>query len=158
MKLLHLLIATFLFLIIISCGPKYAFNETYDINNNQWAYSDSLRFEFAIKDTTAIYNLLLDVKHTTDYSFQNLYTNIHTQFPDGSRLSKPVSLELADKAGIWQGDCNAKTCTLEIPIQEGAYFNQIGKYVITVEQFMRDSVINGVQSITMKVAETGERR
>lgn len=158
MKLAHLFISILIIVIIISCGPNYALNKTYDIDNNQWTYADSLRFEFEIKDTTAIYNLTLDVKHTTNYSFQNLYTNIHTQFPNGTRLSKPVSLELADKTGVWQGDCNSKTCTLEIPIQEGAYFNQPGKYVITVEQFMRDSIINGVKSITMKVAETGKRR
>lgn len=152
-----LLLFTFL-LILAACGPKYAIKKTYNLPDNQWTYADSLRFEFDIQDTTTLYNLLLDVKHTTDFGFQNLYTRIHTQFPNGTRLSKPVSLELADQAGVWQGNCNSKTCTIEIPIQEGAYFNQPGHYIITVEQFMRDSIINGVQDVTLKVAETGEQR
>ena len=158
MKKTGLLLYTFLVLLLTACVPKYALNKTYEISNGEWTYADSLRFEFEIADTVTLYNLLLDVKHSTEFGFQNLYTNIHTQFPNGTRLSKPLSLELADRAGIWQGDCNAKTCTIEIPIQEGAYFNQPGKYVITMEQFMRDSLVKGVQSVTLKLAEMGEQK
>jgi gliding motility-associated lipoprotein GldH len=154
MKSYQFVLSAFLFLLFAACGPKYAINKTYDIPDNQWTYADSLRFEFAVNDTTTLYNLLLEIKHSTDFSTQNLYTQIHTQFPNGMRLSKPVSLELANKIGIWQGDCNSKSCTMKIPIQEGAYFNQAGNYIITIEQFMRDSVINGVQSVTFKVLET----
>lgn len=146
------------FLLLVACSQNYIFNKKYDIANNNWTYADSLRFDFEIKDTFALYNLILNVKHTTDFNSQNLYTRIHTQFPDGQRLSKPVSLELADKTGVWQGDCNAKTCTLEIPIQEGTYFNQVGNYTIVIEQFMRDSVIRGVETIALRVEETGEKR
>lgn len=158
MKSAFLLLSIFFLFFLTACGPKYAINKTYEIVNSAWSYADSLRFEFEIADTVTIYDLSLDVKHATDFGFQNLYTRIHTQFPDGTRLSKPLSLELADKAGIWQGDCNSTSCTIEIPIQEGAYFNQAGKYVITVEQFMRDSVINGVQSVTLKVAEASQKK
>ena len=143
MKSAFLVLSILLLFFLTACGPKYAINKTYEIANSAWSYADSLRFEFEVADTVTV---------------QNLYSRIHTQFPDGTRLSKPLSLELADKAGIWQGDCNSKSCTIEIPIQEGAYFNQAGKYVITVEQFMRDSVINGVQSVTLKVAEADQKK
>ena len=158
MNLTRLLFLFSTLFILFSCGPKYALKQSYTIENNAWTYADSLRFEFNIADTTTLYDLLLDIKHTTAFSSQNLYTRISTQFPSGTRLSKPLSLELANAAGEWQGNCNAKSCTLEIPIQQGAYFNQAGSYAITIEQFMRDSVVNGVQSITLKVIETGEKR
>jgi gliding motility-associated lipoprotein GldH len=145
-------------LLLVACSQDYILNKKYDIVNNNWTYADSLRFEFEIKDTTALHNLVLNVKHTTNFSYQNLYTRIHTQFPDGQRLSKPVSLELADKTGAWQGDCNSKSCTLEIPIQENTYFNQVGNYEIIVEQFMRDSIVGGIQALGLKVTATGERR
>lgn len=154
----HFFILLFFLLSLAACGPKYAINKKYDITGGTWTYADSIRFAFDIADTLSLYDLSLGVKHSTSFGYQNLYARISTQFPDGTRLSKPLSLELADKAGIWQGDCNSKTCTIEIPIQEGAYFNQPGKYVITIEQFMRDSVVNGVQSVTLKVAETTKKR
>lgn len=139
--------------LLASCGPKSVINKTYDIANGEWAYADSLRFEFEIADTVQLYDLFLELKHTTDYSYQNLYTQIQTEFPNGQSLRKPLSLELANAAGEWQGKCNAKACTIKIPIQQGAYFNQPGKYVITLEQFMRESPVKGVQSVTLKVVE-----
>ncbi len=157
MKLFYIITA-FLALIALGCGPKYALKKSYTIENEAWTYADSLRFEFEIADTITLYDLLLDLKHTTAFASQNLYTRISTQFPDGTRLSKPVSLELANAAGEWQGKCSSKSCNIEIPIQEGAYFNQTGKYIVMLEQFMRDSVVNGVQRITLKVMETGKVR
>lgn len=133
-------------------------NETHELPDNQWAYEDSIQFNFAIADTLQLYDLVLELKHSTDYAYQNLYTKIHTHFPDGQRLSKPVSLELANAAGEWRGNCNAETCTTPIPIQTGAYFNQPGDYTIVVEQFMRESPVNGVQGLTLKVRDTGRRR
>lgn len=141
-----------------ACGPDYLIDETYDIPNDQWVYEDSVRFDFTIEDTLELYDLTLELKHTTGYPYQNLYTKIHTYFPDGQRLSKPVSLELANAAGEWRGNCNAETCTTPIPIQTGAYFNQPGNYTIVVEQFMRESPVNGVQSLTLKVRDTGKQR
>ncbi len=145
-------------IMLSACEPDYVINETYEMPNDQWVYEDSVRFDFTIEDTLKLYDLTLDVKYTTNYRFQNLYTKIHTHFPDGQRLSKPVSLELANAAGEWRGNCNAETCTTPIPIQTGAYFNQSGDYTIVVEQFMRESPVNGVQSLTLKVRDTGKQR
>ncbi|MDX1942382.1 MAG: gliding motility lipoprotein GldH [Saprospiraceae bacterium] len=153
-----LLILSFLSFILLACGPKYVIDKTYDITNNEWTYADSLRFEFEIQDTLKLYDLILELKHSTDFGYQNLYTQIHTTFPDGMRLSKPVSLEIANPAGEWQGKCNSKSCAIEIPIQQGAYFNQIGAYSIVLEQYMRENPIKGVQSLTLKVQETGALR
>lgn len=147
-----------LLFMVSACGPTYILDETYEIDKSAWTYEDSLRFEFTIEDTLQLYDLVLEVKHETSYAFQNLYTKIHTQFPDDQRLSKSVSLELANQVGAWRGDCNAETCTVEIPIQQGAFFNQAGKYVITIEQYMRESPIVGIQSIALKVRDTGTQR
>lgn len=151
-------VLSFLSLILFACGPTYVIDKTYDIANNEWTYTDSLHFEFEIKDTLKLYDLIIELKHSTDFAYQNLYTQIHTTFPDGMRLNKPVSLEIANPAGEWQGKCSSKSCTIEIPIQQGAYFNQIGNYAITLEQYMRENPVKGVQSVALKVQETKQSR
>ncbi len=158
MKLQHLYLSGVLLFLAASCGSKYVINQTHDIPDAKWAYADSLRYEFSIADTLKIYDLVLKLRHGTDFRFQNLYVQIQTQFPDGQRFRKPVSLELANAAGEWQGICNANACTIEIPIQQGAYFNQAGNYAITIEQYMRESPLTAVESITLQIRETGARR
>jgi len=150
----HLPLATlFALLVLASCGSEPFYEKTYPIESDTWTYADSLTFEVNIPDTTTVYNLFLEVRHRTDYSFQNLYVNIHTEFPGGRRLSRVVSLELADKAGLWLGDCNGESCTLNIPLQTDAYFNQTGAYRWIIEQYMRKAQLAGISAITFRILE-----
>ncbi|MCB0582832.1 MAG: gliding motility lipoprotein GldH, partial [Phaeodactylibacter sp.] len=153
--------AFFLFaasLTLFSCGPGYDYEKQYIFEEGKWAQADTLNFSFPITDTLAIYNLYLEVEHSTAYGYQNLYTKVYTAFPSGERIGELLSLELADKAGTWLGDCSGKACALKVPIQEGAYFNQAGQYTITVEQYMRVNPVEGIRSIGFLLEDTGQQR
>jgi len=145
-------------LLLYGCGPNYLLEGKHEFSEAQWAYADSLRFEFDVKDTTRIYNLYAELTHSVDYSFQNVYTRIHTLMPSGQRLTKMVSLELTDKMGLWTGDCNSKTCQIRLPIQEDLYFNQAGHYTIVVEQFMRQDQLPGLDEFSLLIEESGKKR
>ncbi|GJM32030.1 MAG: hypothetical protein DHS20C18_10310 [Saprospiraceae bacterium] len=134
------------------------FEEEAEIADHAWSYQDTINFAFEIKDTNRIYNLYLEVDHDMDFPFQNLYTQIYTRFPSGERIKEMVSLELADKTGLWIGDCNNNYCSLNIPIQQGAYFNAAGQYQITLEQFMRQDPLPGVRKLSFKIEDTGKTR
>lgn len=149
--------ATLLFA-LSSCGKSYLYEERIDLPDAQWTYQDSLEYQFEVIDTNKLYNILVSLEHSPEFKTQNLYTRIATTFPDGNRLSKVVSLELADKVGFWYGDCNSETCVFEAPIQGNAYFNQQGQYTITLVQHMRKDSITGVQAIAIKLEDTGQTR
>lgn len=141
-----------------SCGDNYVYEKQYVIQNGAWGYGDTLDFDFEIQDTTSIYNLYLEVAHNKDYSFQNLYTTIHTKFPGGELLDEVLSLELAGKGGNWLGDCGKEACSLKIPIQQNAYFNANGAYKITLKQHMRKNPIEGINSISFLLEKTKSSR
>lgn len=147
----------FFFLVIMlnSCGKTYHYQNTISIPNQAWSYQDTVDFQFDILDTTKIYNLLIDIDHTTNYPFQNMYVEIFTKFPEGQRIKEMVSLELANRAGAWNSDCRGETCNLEIPIQEGAFFNQAGAYTISFKQFMRKNPLKGIKKLGLKIEDTG---
>ncbi len=137
-----------------ACCPRYIYDEHREIPNGQWAYADSLRYEVSIADTNRIYNLWLTLEHSPAFAWQNLYVRIHTVFPDGLRLSTPLSLELANQGGVWQGRCNAQRCRFKIPIQERAYFQLPGRYTFIIEQYMRQSPVSGVERLRFQVEDT----
>lgn len=143
---------------IFACGPAYLYEESHSLEDNVWSYGDSLHFTFTVSDTQQIYNLYLEVAHSPDYAYQNLYTRIHTRFPNGEQLSEPLSLQMADQVGRWFGDCNQSRCQFSIPIQQGAFFNQSGSYQVMVEQFMREDNLTGISEIGFKVEPTEARR
>lgn len=141
-------------LALAACGPSYVFEETHDIPDYGWTYKDTVQYAFEVKDTSILYDLTLRIKHSPEFGNQNIYTRIYTGFPSGKRISKILSLELADKNGIWAGDCGSKSCTLDIPIQTKVYFNQVGTYTLSLEQFMRQDSVQGIQSMSLKLSKT----
>ncbi|WP_367392567.1 gliding motility lipoprotein GldH [Lewinella sp. LCG006] len=141
-----------------ACGPNYVYQQTLEIPEDGWSYQDSLLATFEIQDTNTIYNLHLIVAHTTYFSYQNFYAQVSTQFPNGEQLTEQVSLELAAKGGIWLGDCSGEICTLDIPIQEGAYFNQAGTYQLSIHQYSRRDPLPEIKSILFALEATEATR
>lgn len=158
MNIRHISLFFFPVFLFAACGPAYLYNEDYDIPGGEWTYGDQLEFSFDIEDTTQIYNLWLEIEHSTDYKYQNLYTRVHTSFPSGESLQEPLSLELSDKLGRWYGDCGSSDCTLRVPIQQGAFFNEAGTYQITLEQYMRQDPVRGIRNIGFLVEKTDRIR
>ena len=154
-----LYVVLFLSFVFFSCNPSYEYEKHYEIDKGDWAYADTLDFAFNIADSLKIYNLYLEVVHSPDFASQNLYTRVKTKFPQGEKLEELLSLELSDtETGNWLGNCNKEKCTLQIPIQQGAHFNQIGDYVITLEQYMRKDPTTGVYKIGFQLEDTGMSR
>ena len=145
-------------LLLSACGPEIIFEEKQEISPAGWTYADTLDYQFEISDTQQLYNIFLQLEHTTAFATQNLYVKIYTGFPDGKRLSQELSVELADKIGRWLGDCRGEHCTLDIPLQTKAYFNQPGQHSFTLEQYMRTSPLPGISAATLRLEVSETKR
>ncbi len=147
-----------LFALLAGCNSNQFFQEKKDIPSGIWTYRDSLDFKFQVADTSQVYNLYLDVRFADTFPAQNLYVKLHTQFPNGKRPSKVVSLDLFDAQGESAGKCSGSTCSAHILLQEKAYFGTIGEYGLTVQQFMRRDSLRGISSLGLSIEKTKQRR
>lgn len=144
--------------LLTACGPSYVYEAAHPIASPEgWAYNEVINFEFPVTDTNQLYDLHLLVDHSVDFGFQNTYVNIKTFFPNGEELEEQVSLQLADKFGQWYGDCNSTKCSLDIPIQQNAFFNAPGNYRIEISQFSRNNPLPGIQQLTFALEEKGRK-
>jgi len=146
-------------LTIASCDPpNYIFEESTSFTlESPWLYSDSLVYNFKVKDTNRYYNLLLEIDHNKKYQWENLYVKIDTKFPDQKYKSQELSILLADETGEWYSDCRGKTCTFYLPLQEQAIFPYIGEYQIKIHPWMRQDTIKDIYRIGFKVERDGKR-
>ncbi len=141
-----------------SCGPNYTWYQRHPIAPEGWAWEDTLHFTFSITDTTQVYDMWLELDHRPDYAYQNLYVKIHTSFPDGTHQSDLLSIEMADKQGRWQGQCQGNWCQLRIPIQQHIFFPQQGTYHVYIEQYMRKNPLSGITQIGMGLEALSQDR
>jgi gliding motility-associated lipoprotein GldH len=146
-------------LLLGSCdNTNYHFKAKIDFDNATWKYSDTTDFEVMINDTLKRYNIGLNINHSKDYLHQNIYLRIHTKFPDGKRFSQRVNIDLADKSGKWYGKSSGNSWKVETYIQKDAFFNQIGKYTFTIEQFTRNEHLENINNLTFYLEDTGMNR
>ena len=153
----------FLFVLIsisFSCSKeKVILEKEVDVKESiGWMFSDSLSVDFSISDTNRLYAMRLQLNHTPDFNFENVYTRIHTLFPDGKLSAQTLSLALTNETGAWVGQCNKTVCKVEIALQEQIIFPAKGNYKITVAQFMRTDTLSGIGNIRFLLIDTGERK
>ncbi len=138
---------------INSCGESYFYNQTQVIDESGWKSDEVLSFPFTLNDSTQKYNLFLDVKHLTDYDYQNLYIKIDTEYPDNKILSDTLSFDFATDIGEWNGKCNGNNCLLRVFLANEVRFKQIGDYKIRISQYSRQDIIKHIKSISFKLQE-----
>ena len=154
---ISLIYLTFILVSLSACGPEYLFEAEKTISNGQWAYRDTLDFKFTVTDTAALYNIQVDFAYADSFPSQNIYIKFYTRFPDGKRLSKPLSFDLFDPIGNASGKCSGGICSTQIPIQQNAFFEKSGDYVITLEQFSRQDPLPGLKTIGLAVEKAGKK-
>lgn len=139
--------ALFLLLVLLaSCGERHFFEVDHQLGADGWAYTDTLDCSVLIEDTTGRYDLIIDLRHDTEYAHQNLYIKIYTTFPDGKALEQTVPIDFADSRGNWYGDCGTNQCQLRVVLQEQAIFDQLGTHRFQVVQYMRIDPVQHIQS------------
>ena len=87
----------------MACDSSRVFEKNEDIAKSTWAYADTIGFDVPITDTTSRYNIYVNVRHTNEYEYRNLWIYAHTHFPSGKQLKTRIDLPLADNEGKWYG-------------------------------------------------------
>ena len=141
-------------LMLSACGPNYVYEHKTNFGNDTWTYQSVQKHTVEITDLKHLYNLIIGVKHSPEFAFQNLYIKIKTVFPNQETREQVLSLNLANSSGEWYGSCSGRTCTLDVPVQQNAIFEQPGKYHFIIEQYMRTEKIEGVKALSFKVEKT----
>jgi len=138
-----------------SCGPKTIF-EQKEIVPNPWKYGDKISFTYEIQDTSKAYDLVLEMSHKSIFSFENIYLDVTTIFPEGEVITNPVSFQLSSSQSEWIGDCSGENCDISIEMSSKAYYKKAGKYQLIFEQYSRKESLEGINSLVVKIQENEE--
>ncbi len=147
----------FLFLILtctlISCREIDLFEKNIAIPNMRWDNSYYATGSFLIKDTSSTYNVLLVLRHTDAYQYNNIWLNVGLQAPGDSVLQyQKINLSLGNDANGWQGVgmndiWEVRKLISGIPKK----FIKAGEYNFSITQLMRDNPLLQVISVGMSV-------
>ena len=155
MKTIIVVIIT-LFL-ITSCDPYMVFDQYKKTEGGQWKWSDRKTFQVIMKDSLQMYNILVNIRHTTDYPKSNLFVFLTTTAPSGISRRDTLEIIIADNRGKWEGNGFGAIKLVSREFRKAVRFLYPGKYTFEIEQGMRMPEIP-VTDVGLRIEEFKELR
>lgn len=139
----------FLPILLASCGQgDKVFFEYQNLNNGNWAASDTIRFDLPKFNPEDNYNLFLNVRNDRDYPFSNLFVITYLENPNGEIVIDTLEYEMAKPNGEWLGSGMGSVKESKLWYKEGMQFKDTGNYKISVRHAMRkNGTVEGIENL-----------
>ena len=142
MKPLTLSILCALTLTLAACHNKVIYSEAYTLPKAEWHADSLLTFNIPIADSCAYYDVLLYIRHTQQYPYQNMWLFVGND---------TIEFYLADQRGQWLGNGFGELREMPVIYQQHIQFPHTGNYQYTLQQAMRDTLLHGVHDVGITV-------
>ena len=146
------LLMSFLMLGLISCQDSATVvDSNTELDKRNWAYSEKIRIPVKIEATDVSYDLYLNLRHSAEYKYSNIFILIHITGPDGKKSTERREFKLALADGEWLGSGSGNMYSHQIKFKENFKFPAKGTYIFELEQNMRDNPLDHVSDAGIRV-------
>ena len=137
---------------LVSCNHTAIFEQYQNISQEAWDMQDSICFHVDMNDTTSRYNVLLHIRNTEQYPYQNLWLFVDEYQGETCVYQDTIEALLADDYGRWLG---AGISRYELPLlyDEQRRFEPTGEHSFVIRQGMRSEWLKGIQDIGVVIRE-----
>jgi gliding motility-associated lipoprotein GldH len=112
----------------------------------EWHMDSAVCFDYSITDAQQAYSLIVYVRHTERYPYQNMWL-----FIGDSIQRDTIEFYLADDRGRWLGDRHHGFIEMPVLIEENLHFPDTGSYCMEVRHAMRDTLLRGITDVGLEV-------
>ena len=148
--------------LLAGCSADVVFQADVPVAGGAWAQEAKHSFAFDISDTVGTHNVFIDVRHTGDYPYQDMYLFVDLEDPQGEHSVDTVDLILADGTGRWLGRgvgfIKADRHDAHVLYRHRDRFPRTGRYTLTLEQAMRVDPLPGVIDVGVSIERASEPR
>jgi gliding motility-associated lipoprotein GldH len=132
--LIAIITGVFLSTLFFSCEKNVAYEQYQAIESSSWGKDKRYYFTFNVDSIGVPYDISFQIRNNNLYPYQNIWLFYSIEPPVGEMVSDTTNCKLADEFGKWYGDG--------------------GQYTFAFRHGMRDSVLNGIQEIGIKVEQS----
>tara|TARA_B100001057_G_C22679951_1_gene883355 strand:+ start:587 stop:1063 length:477 start_codon:yes stop_codon:yes gene_type:complete len=137
---------------LISCSDKNTIVSEYvDIPNSKFSFLDTVNFKVPINDTVNNHDIFLQLRTSTDYKWSNMFIFSDIVFPNGKIRSDTFQIFITDKNGHWTGNKSGAMVNFNHYLYRNIKFPIKGEYQFKFNQAMRDTILNEVISLGLKI-------
>ena len=138
---------------ISSCREIDLYEKNISVLNMQWYNNYNAEGSFIITDTSSTYNILLVLRHTDAYFYNNIWLNVGLQAPGDTMLKfQKINISLGNDASGWEGvGMNDIWEVRKLISGTPKKFIKPGEYKFSIVQLMRDNPLLHIISVGISV-------
>lgn len=137
---------------LTSCqDTKTVADTNIEIVGRNWSYTEKVQVPVEIENAAVPYNLYVNLRLTSKYKYANIFMLIHMTGPDGKKTTERKEFKLALPDGEWLGSGSGNLYSYQMPFKENYRFPASGKYMIELEQNMRDNPLDQITDAGVRV-------
>lgn len=138
-------------LLMTACHRDVVSSAHHDLPEQGWAMTDTVRLALEVTDSAQSYDLALMLRHTDQYTYQNLWLFVQSCDSLSPVKSDTVMACLADDRGQWLGTHAGRYYSGYVIMERNITFPVAGTYTFDIVQGMRDSVIYGIADVGLEL-------
>ena len=147
----------FISIMAVACTSNDVYFQYNPVALKGWSKDSLYGFDIPITDTTAVYNVYVNVRNRGEYPYQNLWLFLSKTTPDKIMSKDSIECYLADQRGKWLGSGLGSIMEMPVLYQQNVRFKTKGTYHYRIVHGMRDTVLIGINDIGMRVEKVGSR-
>lgn len=144
--LLHIFLLGMVVAAFSACNSDIIYSHFSPISSNKWHIDSVAHFDFTVEDATPDYRVLVYVRHTERYPYQNMWL-----FVDDGLYRDTLEFYLADDRGQWLGDRKHGFIEMPVLLEENKHFADTGVYHYSIQHAMRDTLLRGVTDVGLEI-------
>lgn len=150
-KAVKLIELTVVLLSIYACDNRRIYEQNIPLAGEKWHKDTVYSFNFTIDNINQAYNLLVNIRNTGSYRYQNLLMFIDLTMPDKQIIRDTLNCILADEKGKWYGKGWGSLWTSTVPYKMNIRFPLEGEYNIKLNHAMRDDNLKALADIGIRI-------
>jgi len=147
----------FISIMAVACTSNDVYFQYNPVALKGWSKDSLYGFDIPITDTTAVYNVYVNVRNRGEYPYQNLWLFLSKTTPDKIMSKDSIECYLADQRGKWLGSGLGSIMEMPVLYQQNVRFKTKGTYHYKIVHGMRDSILAGINDIGMRVEKVGRK-
>jgi gliding motility-associated lipoprotein GldH len=139
--------------LLVSCNNSSVYNKYNDIEDHTWDKDSVCFFSYNAEDTINHYDVLLNIRHNSEFRFQNLWLFTVSTDPNGNIAKDTLECYLYNQLGEPLGQDYFFVYEMPLFYMQNIKFPIKGEYKFEIYQAMRDTILKGVESIGLTIQQ-----
>ena len=143
-------------LLLVGCQGDIVYTAFNTLPNAGWEADSSLCYQPTITDSVSDYQMLITIRHTDAYPYQNLWLFVDIEKDSVSLRRDTIECYMANERGEWLGG-GLSIHELPLLYSDSYQFANSGEYQISITQGMREDTLVGIKEVGVKIIRNEQK-